>query len=131
MLAGETDLKRALAHVLWIGGPPDAGKTSIAQLLARKYKLQVYRFDRREMDHIARADPARQPALAAFGARLRDRLVGPGLVLAPHWDPRCLRQPIGPLDQPLFTSVSGATTRTAPALRLRRAVPVGHQVRVR
>jgi hypothetical protein len=71
MLASESDLERALAHVLWIGGPPDAGKTSIAQLLARKHKLQVYHFDRREMDHIGRADPARQPALAAFGARLR------------------------------------------------------------
>ena len=52
-----------LGHVLWIGGPPDGGKTSIADALAVRYGLQVYHFDRQEPVHIARADPARQPAL--------------------------------------------------------------------
>lgn len=61
----ERDRRRALAHVLWIGGPPDGGKTSIAQLLARCHGLQVYHFDRHEPSHFARADPARHPALHA------------------------------------------------------------------
>ena len=53
------------AHILWIGGPPDGGKTSIAASLAQRHGLQVYHFDRHELDHFARADPARQPALYA------------------------------------------------------------------
>ncbi|SHE75537.1 hypothetical protein SAMN05444392_1032 [Seinonella peptonophila] len=56
-------LKKALAHVLWIGGSPDCGKTTIAGLLAKKYGIQVYHFDQYEMDHIRRADPTLQPAL--------------------------------------------------------------------
>jgi hypothetical protein len=60
------DLKQALAHVLWIGGPPDSGKTSVATLLATKYGLQTYHFDRHEPEHFARLDPRRHPAL--YGA---------------------------------------------------------------
>ena len=56
-------LRERLAHVLWIGGPPDCGKTSIADLLAERHGLQVYHFDRHEPAHFARADPERTPAL--------------------------------------------------------------------
>lgn len=59
------NLQDLLGHVLWIGGPPDTGKTSIAALLAEKYGLQVYHFDRHEMEHFSRADPERHPALSA------------------------------------------------------------------
>jgi adenylylsulfate kinase-like enzyme len=31
---------RDLAHVLWIGGAPDAGKTTIARLLATRHRWQ-------------------------------------------------------------------------------------------
>jgi hypothetical protein len=36
---------RQLDHILWIGGTPCSGKTSIAQLLADKYPLQMYHCD--------------------------------------------------------------------------------------
>lgn len=65
-------LRVALAHVLWIGGPPDSGKTSIADRLAERHGAQVYHFDRHERDHIRRADPIRHPAVFALGALLRD-----------------------------------------------------------
>lgn len=55
--------RERLAHLLWIGGPPDCGKTSIADIIAARHGLQVYHFDRREGDHIRRADPVRQPAV--------------------------------------------------------------------
>lgn len=58
-------LKQALSHVLWIGGPPDSGKTSIADLLAERHAIQVYHFDRHEPVHFARHDPVRHPALHA------------------------------------------------------------------
>ncbi len=45
-MLSEHNLRSVLAHVLWIGGAPDAGKTSIANLLAEKHQLQVYHFDR-------------------------------------------------------------------------------------
>ncbi|MEZ4571444.1 MAG: hypothetical protein R2849_14160 [Thermomicrobiales bacterium] len=59
------DLKGALDSVLWIAGAPDAGKTSVAGLLAARYQLPVYHFDRHEMDHFARAGPGTTPELWA------------------------------------------------------------------
>jgi hypothetical protein len=67
------------------------------------------------------------PGLTGLG----DRLVRAGLILAPQWDAQRFRDVIGQVDQPLFSSVFGSTTVTTPDLRLRWAVPVGHQVRVR
>ncbi len=44
----------ALSHVLWIAGSPCAGKTSIADALARTHAIPVYHFDPMERNHIAR-----------------------------------------------------------------------------
>jgi 2-phosphoglycerate kinase len=44
-------LRESLSHVLWIGGGPDAGKTSIATLLVEKYGLQFYSCDEHAGDH--------------------------------------------------------------------------------
>lgn len=62
--------RSALAKVLWIGGPPDAGKSTVAARLGAQQGLPVYHFAPRERDHIARADPARHPTLAAMRARI-------------------------------------------------------------
>ncbi|HEX3724547.1 MAG TPA: AAA family ATPase [Nitrolancea sp.] len=59
------DLKRRLSHVLWIGGPPDCGKTTIARELGQQFDLAVYHFDRSELAHMNHADQQRQPALYA------------------------------------------------------------------
>lgn len=60
------DLKQALGHVLWIGGAPDAGKTSVARFLSRNYRLRWYNFDYFEPEHVGRLNPERHPALHAF-----------------------------------------------------------------
>jgi hypothetical protein len=39
------DDRAALSHVLWIGGGPQAGKTTLSRLLAGKYDLRIYNFD--------------------------------------------------------------------------------------
>jgi hypothetical protein len=62
---------------------------------------------------------------------LRNRLVRASLILTPQWDAHPFGDVIGQIDQPLFCSVFGSTTLTTPDLRLRCAVPVGHQVRER
>ena len=62
---------------------------------------------------------------------LRNCLIRASLILAPQCDAHRFGDVIGQVDQPLFSSVFGSTTVTTPDLRLRWAVPVGHQVRVR
>jgi hypothetical protein len=57
-------------------------------------------------------------------------LIGSRFILAPELEPCGLSQPLRLVDQPLVCSVSASVTVTTPALRLRCAVPVGHQVRV-
>lgn len=38
-------LRERLSHVLWIGGSPQAGKTTLSRLLAGKYDLRIYNID--------------------------------------------------------------------------------------
>ncbi|MGN6810275.1 MAG: hypothetical protein ACTHMP_05330, partial [Thermomicrobiales bacterium] len=57
--------RQALTHVLWLGGTPCSGKTSVTKLLAEQYAVQVYHYDRHEKTHIARSNPERQPFLHA------------------------------------------------------------------
>lgn len=49
-----------LSHVLWIGGGPQSGKSSIARALARRFDLQLYAVD----EHTAAHEP-RMPTLVA------------------------------------------------------------------
>lgn len=59
-----TDLRDALSHVLWIGGGPQAGKTTLARLLAGRWDLKIYDLDW----HLVREYRARAgPAARAFG----------------------------------------------------------------
>lgn len=54
-----TDLRRALSHVLWIGGGPQAGKSTLSRLLAGKWDLKIYDLDRHAVrEHDLRSSPA-------------------------------------------------------------------------
>jgi hypothetical protein len=59
--------RTALAHVYWIGGPPDAGKTTVSQLVAEMLGGVAYRQDAEELRHLKWSDPASHPR----GARLQ------------------------------------------------------------
>jgi hypothetical protein len=65
-----------LPHVLWIGGATDAGKTSVAQALAGRHRLQAYHYGRYERveppGHWSRVDPAHHPTMDAWIGKTRD-----------------------------------------------------------
>lgn len=53
-----TDIRDALAHVLWIGGGPQAGKTTLSRLLAGKWDLRIYNIDWHAVrEHAGRPGP--------------------------------------------------------------------------
>lgn len=60
--------QQSLAHVLWLGGSPCAGKTSVAKWLTAHYSLQLYHYDKHEKQHEALSHPARHPAIAAYAS---------------------------------------------------------------
>lgn len=58
----------ALSHVLWLGGATDSGKTTISQIIAARYGLQVYNYDRHDLPQmtlLAETHPRYQAFLAA------------------------------------------------------------------
>jgi adenylate kinase family enzyme len=59
----QSDIKQSLAHVLWMGGSPCSGKSSIAETLANRYGLTLYRCDDAFWEHMEHADPDRHPTL--------------------------------------------------------------------
>jgi len=78
VLPDATTVAGDLAHVLWIGGAPDAGKTTIARLLAERHHWQWYSCDLHTHNHIARSDPTQLPAIyAKFGKSIDERWVQP------------------------------------------------------
>jgi hypothetical protein len=65
-------LAARLRHVIWIGGAPDAGKTTMAQALSDHLGLRIHFQDRPEPAHFARATDERQPEMRAFWAMSMD-----------------------------------------------------------
>jgi hypothetical protein len=62
----------SLERVLWLGGGPCAGKSTVADRLAVRHGLGVYHLDDWEEEHLARLDPERQPTMDAFRRMSRD-----------------------------------------------------------
>ena len=59
----QSETRQSLAHVLWMGGSPCSGKSSIAKRLASRYGLALYRCDDAFWEHMERAEPDRHPRL--------------------------------------------------------------------
>jgi 2-phosphoglycerate kinase len=62
-----------LENVFWLGGSPCAGKSSISEILADRFDLDVYHVDEAFENHVQGLDPARQPALAKWCASSWDQ----------------------------------------------------------
>ena len=71
-------MRKRLSHVLWIGGGPQAGKTTLSRLLAGKWDLKIYNLDWHGVrEHAGRPGTA----VAAFGRLSMDeRWAVPGAV---------------------------------------------------
>ena len=61
-----------LRHIRWIGGGSGAGKSTIADLLAKEYRLRLYHCDDTQPTHTARSNAADHPMLHAFLAMTMD-----------------------------------------------------------
>jgi len=71
------DKRQTLAHVLWIGGATDAGKSTTAKLLTKRHQLQVYHYDQHDLAHHEQLAKT-QPVYRAFlQASLDERWVSP------------------------------------------------------
>lgn len=55
-----------MVRVLWIGGAPGSGKTTVARVLARRYGLRLYSADTRTWVHRDQALAAHDPDAVAF-----------------------------------------------------------------
>ena len=71
------DFKHNFSHVLWIGGATDAGKTTVSQLLARRYGLQRYHYDQHDLRHHERLAQNSAHYRAFLAASLDERWVRP------------------------------------------------------
>lgn len=70
-------LKHTFAHLLWIGGATDTGKTSITKMLAEKHGLQTYHYDRRDQDQIERLAQTKPHYRAFLDATHEERWIIP------------------------------------------------------
>jgi adenylate kinase family enzyme len=91
-LATDSEVKKQLAHILWIGGATDSGKSTVAGILAERWDVPVYHFDRadvRQSDILARNVPEVSQFLQAS---LEERWIQPApktmfehlLLIFPH-----------------------------------------------
>lgn len=71
------DLKQTFAHVIWIGGGTDTGKTCIARMLAEKHGLQVYHYDRHDSEQIERLAQTHPRYQVFLDASLEERWIVP------------------------------------------------------
>ncbi len=80
----------SLRHVLWIGGPPGSGKTTVAKTLSRRYGLRWYNADAHTWSHRDRALAGGHEGATRWEAMtLAERLQAPpedALELAIHWE---------------------------------------------
>ena len=78
MNSSSTQPFASAGNVLWLGGSPCAGKSSIGEILAQRFSLDVYHVDEAFEAHAQRVSPAHQPALTKWnGCSWNERWIQP------------------------------------------------------
>jgi len=72
-----TDGGRLFAHMSWIGGATDAGKSTVAKKLAERHGLQVYHYDRHDQAHLEQLGRSKPEYSRFLAASLDERWVYP------------------------------------------------------
>lgn len=73
----DQELIQALSPVVWIGGATDTGKTTISQIIAERYELQIYNYDRHNLLQLERLAQTLPRYRAFLDASLDERWVHP------------------------------------------------------
>jgi len=73
----DQELRRALSHVLWIGGATDTGKTTMSQIIAERRGLQLYHYDRHDLPQMERLAQANSRYRAFLSASPDENWVRP------------------------------------------------------
>jgi 2-phosphoglycerate kinase len=71
------NLRQSLSHLLWIGGATDSGKTTISKVIACRYGLGLYHYDRTDLTHHDRLAQNLPQYRAFLDASLDERWVQP------------------------------------------------------
>jgi 2-phosphoglycerate kinase len=61
-----SETEDGLTKVFWLGGSPCSGKSSLSEILAGRFDLDIYHVDDAFETHRQRLDPAQQPALSKW-----------------------------------------------------------------
>lgn len=73
----KSTLKKQLAHVLWIGGATDSGKSSVARTLARRHGFPVYHYDKDDAKQIQNLADVIPQVRQFLNASMEERWVHP------------------------------------------------------
>ncbi len=73
----DQELRQTLAHILWIGGATDAGKTTVSRIIAGRHGFQVYNYDRHDLPQIERLAQTDARYRAFLAASLDENWVDP------------------------------------------------------
>ena len=73
-MSTHTDRNRTVQPILWLGGSPCSGKSSIARALAQHHPLTTYHCDEHWETHVAQASSKHQPQLARIAYMTWDEI---------------------------------------------------------
>ncbi len=76
-MVADQHLRQSLSHFLWIGGAADAGKTTLARIIAERHGLQRYDYDRRSMSYLERLAQTQHRYRDFLTATMDERWVRP------------------------------------------------------
>lgn len=108
--------KKGLAHILWLGGATDSGKSTVAQNLAQRYGISVYHYDKADAGQVEKLANIVPEVDQFFKASMEERWIHPTpkmmfdylLVVFPHRFPLVIENLLEmPKDKPIIVEGFG------------------------